>query len=74
MGGCAPLRRLFKVMFPCAAQEFPAKITTASASAKWSMGSVCKSGAAGPPQLAVRDLCLAMEYGECFGLLGPNGA
>ena len=26
------------------------------------------------PYVAVHDLCLAMEYGECFGLLGPNGS
>lgn len=27
-----------------------------------------------PPKLAVRSLNLAIEKGECFGLLGPNGA
>lgn len=28
----------------------------------------------GDTKVAVRDLCLGIQYGECFGLLGPNGA
>ena len=27
-----------------------------------------------PPKVAVKDLCLAIPRGECFGLLGENGA
>jgi hypothetical protein len=30
--------------------------------------------AAGKEVVAVRELSLALRYGECFGLLGPNGA
>jgi ABC-type Na+ transport system ATPase subunit NatA len=32
------------------------------------------SGARKEPTKALSDLCLAVDYGECFGLLGPNGA
>lgn len=28
----------------------------------------------GKKKIAVNQLCLSVEYGECFGLLGPNGA
>lgn len=26
-----------------------------------------------PPKLAVKSLTMAIEHGECFGFLGPNG-
>ena len=52
-------------------QEFPPKISTASAQHGSGLADLC---ATAEPYVAVHDLCLAMEYGECFGLLGPNGS
>lgn len=36
--------------------------------------STSESGTASAKRVAVRDLSLALKYGEVFGLLGPNGA
>ena len=64
---------------PCwvarALQTFPPKISTRSAQAK----GCCSLSATAllhppAPYVAVHDLCLTMDYGECFGLLGPNGS
>jgi ABC-type glutathione transport system ATPase component len=56
-------------------QTFPPKISTASAQKGTDILSAVRGLCESPePYVAVHDLCLAMEYGECFGLLGPNGS
>ncbi len=56
------------------AQAFPPKVSTRDATGPSSWLSPAKLFRRDRPYIAVHDLCLAMEYGECFGLLGPNGS